>query len=146
AYFPLLRRRRDQHFARSSARLPQWQPRIGDTAAAAGSVVIDLGICWCLLDTHLLPIEAELLSEDHGQRSHHALAHLGLAEDESDAIVLGDAHPGVQRIDDRLFLLLRGIRGAGGNVEADEQSCASCGAGLEEGAATDGVLSLFSNE
>ena len=129
---PVLRRGGDKHFSRGRAGTPQGQPGTGNAAASARAVIINFWIGGCLFDADLLPIEIQLFGEDHGERGHGALAHFGFAEDECDAIVRRDAHPGVQGVRGLFFLILcRGVRG-GWKMEGNDQRGASRGSGLEK--------------
>ena len=107
ANLPFLRRGSNQQLARGGAGLPQRKPGALDTATAAGSEVINLGIGRGLLHTHLFPIRAQLFGKNHRQGGIDTLTHLRLSQDQRDAVIRRNAHPGVEWIRSLLFLILR---------------------------------------
>ena len=95
------RRGGDQHLARGRAGLAQIVLRGADRAAAAGRHVapdavaaqIFLGLRR-IRRLHLVPVAAELLGDQHGQRREDALAHLGAGDPDGHAVVGRDHDPG----------------------------------------------------
>src|SRR6202158_3420565 len=126
-------RGRNEHFTCRRARTAHRQPGARDAAAAAGTVVINFRICWRLLDLHTLPIQAQLFRQDHGERRHDALAHLGLTKNQRDVVVRSDTDPGVEWIGSLLFLVRRLIgKSARREMEADDEGDAARATGLQK--------------
>src|ERR1700682_1615131 len=100
---------------------------------AAGTVVINFRICWRLLDLHTLPIQAQLFRQDHGERRHDALAHLGLTKKDRDVVVRSYADPGVEGVGSLLLLVRRLIgKNTRREMEANDEGDAARGTGLQK--------------
>ena len=80
----------DEHLARGGADPPVRIVVAGNGGAAAGALRAVLRVEVALLDGDHLPVDVQLLGDDHRQRRLDALADLGVLADDGDLAVGGD--------------------------------------------------------
>ena len=88
----------NEQCARGRANLPETGPASHDGAAAAGELCasqrrVEIG----LSHRHPIPVDVELLGDQHRQRGLHALPDLGIRRRDDHRSVDADLHPRVQR-------------------------------------------------